>query len=84
LNVWRGDPVTTEILDISALSQMHSEHGRPRSEKAIRHDIERKLIPFRRKGSRIFFLRSEILEFWRGLDGCSVEEALRRARGEAP
>ena len=45
------------------------------TEKGIRGKAARRLIPFRRLGGRIVFLRSE-LEMWlSGLDGCTLDEA---------
>ncbi len=51
------------------------------SEKRTRGLIERKLIPFKRLGGRIIFIKAE-LELWlSSLDGCSLDEA--RANLEA-
>ena len=43
--------------------------------KALERDVERRLIPFRRKGRRILFLRDELLEFYTELPGCDLETA---------
>lgn len=45
------------------------------SEKRTRGMIERRLIPFRRVGGRIVFLRSDLEHWLQTLDGCSLEEA---------
>jgi len=45
------------------------------SEKQMRGYIERHLVPFRRLGSRIVVLRSELETFLVGLPGCTPAEA---------
>ncbi|MEO5957414.1 MAG: hypothetical protein ABIR36_17240 [Nitrospiraceae bacterium] len=49
--------------------------GGPDTEKQIRGLVERRLIPFRKLGGRIIFLRAELEAWLSGLDGCTVEEA---------
>lgn len=49
------------------------------SEKATRAMIERRLIPFRRLGGRIVFLRSELDAWLQALPGCAPGEARRNA-----
>jgi hypothetical protein len=50
------------------------------SEKAIRGKVDRRLIPFRRLGGRIVFLRHELEAWLIALDGCPLDEALTNAR----
>lgn len=45
------------------------------TEKTVRGMIERKLIPFKRCGARIIFIRAELEAWLSGLDGCSLDEA---------
>ena len=45
------------------------------TEKGIRGKVVRRLIPFRRLGSRIIFLRSELEQWLTTLDGCNLDEA---------
>lgn len=45
------------------------------TEKAIRRRVDRRLLPCRRLGTRILFLKSELLEFVERLPGTSLEEA---------
>jgi len=45
------------------------------SERTIRARIARRTIPFRRWGSRVLFVRAELSEFIRTLEGCEVGEA---------
>ena len=47
------------------------------SENAVRKRVERRLIPFRKWGGRVVFLRSELTEFLQSLPGCEVENALQ-------
>jgi hypothetical protein len=51
------------------------------SELAVRKHVERGTIPFKRLGRRIYFSRRELEEFWKALDGVSVEQAVARVRG---
>lgn len=44
-------------------------------EKHTRGLVARRLIPFRRLGGRIIFVRSELVAWLSTLDGCSLEEA---------
>ena len=46
------------------------------SEKTVRSRVARRLIPFKRFGGRIVFLRSELRAYLAALDGCDVDEAL--------
>ncbi|MDA2911411.1 helix-turn-helix domain-containing protein [Nitrospiraceae bacterium AH_259_D15_M11_P09] len=49
------------------------------SEKFVRARVARRLLPFRQSGpgSRILFLRDELLEFYRQVPGCTLTEAMR-------
>ena len=47
------------------------------TEKALRSRVDRRLIPFRRDGRRIVFLRAELLEWLDTLPGCTAAEALQ-------
>jgi hypothetical protein len=51
------------------------------TEKYMRGLVARRLIPFRRLGGRIVFVRSELEQWLLSLEGCTVEEA--RANQEA-
>ena len=44
------------------------------TEKAIRRRVDRGLVPFRRLGMRIIFLRSELETFVGGLPGVTLAE----------
>jgi excisionase family DNA binding protein len=66
---------SAELLDVRAAAAFLG-----RTERAIRKDIERRRLPFRRHGSRILFVRSELTSFLAALDGVSVEEAVSNAR----
>lgn len=45
------------------------------TEKQTRGLVARRLIPFRRLGGRIIFLRSELEQWLSTLDGCTLLEA---------
>jgi hypothetical protein len=71
-----GKPLPVpELLDVHACAVW-----RGTTELAIRKDVERGKIPYRRHGGRILFRRGELELWWRSLDGVDVEEALKRAR----
>lgn len=46
------------------------------TEKALRAQVARGLIPYRRLGGRIVFLRDEVAAFLRQLPGVTTEQAL--------
>jgi hypothetical protein len=57
------------------------------SAKAVRARVARGLLPHRRVGGRVIFLRAELLLFFERLPGVPLDEALRnvaRRTGEAP
>ena len=45
------------------------------SARTLRARVARRLVPFRRFGGRIVFLRKELLSFCERLDGCTAQEA---------
>ena len=50
------------------------------TEKALRAKVDRRMVPFRRWGSRIVFLRGELEKYLDELPGCRIEEALENDR----
>ncbi len=67
------------VLDMSTAAQFAGW-----TENAMRARVERGRVPYRRDGGRIIFLRDELEDFLRGLEGVDVKEALandRAARG---
>jgi hypothetical protein len=52
--------------------------------KLVRARYARRQLPGRKWGGRVVFLRSELLEFLRGLDGVPVAEALANAKNGTP
>jgi len=60
-----------EILDVKAFAG----HYGP-TEGQVRSHVERGLLPCRRWGGRIIFLRTEVDDFPRRLEGVSVDEAI--------
>ena len=50
------------------------------TEKDIRGKVSRRLLPFRRLGGRIVFIRRELESYLSALDGCPLEEALMNMR----
>ena len=45
------------------------------TEKALRAQVGRRLVPHRRLGARIIFLRTEVEQWLATLDGCDLNEA---------
>lgn len=46
------------------------------SQKKLRGDVARGMIPFRRHGGRIVFIETEVLDFFQRLPGVSASAAL--------
>jgi hypothetical protein len=64
-----------EILDVTSAATFLGI-----SEKSLRARVARRMIPFKRWGGRVCFLRGELLDFLRNLDGCHIDEALQNGR----
>ena len=60
-----------QVLDVRTASELIGT-----TEKCVRARVARRLIPFRRCGGRIIFMRDELLEYHRRLPGCGLDEAL--------
>jgi len=70
-----------EVLDVVSAALLLGA-----TEKAVRQRIARRLLPFRRLGGRIVFLRAELETFLSDLPGVTVDEArenLAAQQGEA-
>lgn len=67
-----------EVLDVAGVSRLLGV-----TEKCIRARVTRQLLPHRRWGSRIVFLRGDVMAFLSKLDGVSVDEALRNGAGRS-
>lgn len=50
------------------------------TEKQTRGLVARRLIPFRRLGARIYFVRAELEQWIQELSGCSLDEATENLR----
>jgi hypothetical protein len=64
-----------EILDVTSAATFLGI-----SEKSLRARVARRMIPFKRWGGRVCFLRGELLDFLRNLEGCRIDEALQNGR----
>ena len=62
-----------EILDITTVANEFLGGSR----KTVQARVARRMLPFRRYGGRILFVRKEIEEFFMKLPGCSPEEAIQ-------
>ena len=63
-------PIGAQVLDISSAAELLGM-----TPKGIRKRVERRMIPFKKWGSRICFVRAELESFIASLPGCTVEEA---------
>ena len=68
----RRPPPPGEVLDVASTATFLGV-----TEKAVRARVARRLIPFRKWGGRIVFLRTELLEFLESLPGCDLPDALQ-------
>jgi hypothetical protein len=59
------------VLDVATLARELGDTG-----KGVRAKVARGVLPFRRLGGRVVFLRSEVTEYLARLPGVSVEQAL--------
>jgi hypothetical protein len=64
------------MLDVHGAARLTGD-----TEKAVRAKIARGLLPYRRLGGRVVFLRSELLAFLEALPGVRLEEALANIEG---
>ena len=71
--------IAGEILDVAAVAEWLGV-----SQGTIRARVARQQIPYRKWGGRIIFRRSEVEEYFKQLEGVSIDEALanERARRE--
>ena len=67
---------TGNLLDVAGLAE---EQGM--TQNTIRARVERGVLPYRKWGGRIVFIRSEIEEYFQNLPGRSVNEALQTHDG---
>jgi hypothetical protein len=63
--------IAGEVLDVTTQAQRLGE-----SEKQLRAQVARGLIPHRKLGGRIIFIAEECREFFRQLPGVTMEQAL--------
>jgi len=66
------------VLDVTTMARELGD-----SDKGIRSKISRGLLPYRRLGSRIVFLRTEVQDYLRQLPGVTVAQALENVRNRA-
>ena len=50
------------------------------SEKCIRSRVSRRLLPYKRMGGRVLFVRVELDAYLSALGGCGVDEAVENER----
>ena len=65
-----GKAILRAVLDINDAAALMGT-----TEKAVRQRVARRLLPFRKLGGRVIFLKEELEAFLRALPGCSLEEA---------
>ena len=67
-----------EVMDVDTTARFLGA-----TSKVVRARYARRQLPGRKWSGRVVFLRSELLEFIRGLDGVPLAEALANARNGA-
>jgi hypothetical protein len=67
------------VLDVATMARELGD-----SEKGIRAKVARGLLPYRRLGVRVIFVRAEVQDFLRQLPGVSVNEALANVVARRP
>ncbi|MGI8784618.1 MAG: helix-turn-helix domain-containing protein [Acidobacteriota bacterium] len=72
----RDKQLDGELLDVGAAAALLGC-----SEKSVRARVARHQLPFRRLGSRVFFIRAELVRFFESLPGVRIDEILK-GRGE--
>jgi excisionase family DNA binding protein len=73
--IGRHGSTTGELLDVRQTASLLGL-----SEKAVRSRVDRRLMPFRRLGGRVVFVRAELDAFVAALEGCGVDEAIANLR----
>ena len=67
-----ADRICRAILNVADAAELLGTTG-----KAVRQRQARRLLPFRKIGNRVIFLKDELETFLRHLPGCSLDEAKR-------
>ena len=62
---------SASILDVPGAAELLGT-----TPKAVRQRVARRMIPFRKWGGRICFVRAELDSFIASLPGCDLEEAI--------
>jgi hypothetical protein len=77
-----GEGIGPRTINGAALDVRGASYFYGGTVKQTRGLVERRLIPFKRLGGRIIFLRAELETWLQSLAGCSLDEALenREAR----
>ncbi|MGH7388850.1 MAG: helix-turn-helix domain-containing protein [Candidatus Rokuibacteriota bacterium] len=65
-----------EVLDVAGVAQLLGA-----TEKTVRARVARQLLPHRRWGGRVVFMRAELMTFLSKLEGVSVNQALANVAG---
>jgi excisionase family DNA binding protein len=80
-----GRPTGPRRLDGAVLDVATMARELGATEKTIRAQLARGLLPYRRLGARVIFVRAEVQEFLRRLPGVGLDEAIAnvQARGAA-
>lgn len=71
-NSRRADSVIGLLLDVKEAAQLIGW-----TEKTIRHHVARHILPYKKRGKRVYFEREVLLQFIHDLPGVTLEEAQR-------
>ena len=71
-----GQGVGPRTIDGAIMDLRHGAVFFGETQKMLRAQVARGTVPHRRFGGRIIFIRAELEEFLKQLDGCSVRDAI--------
>jgi excisionase family DNA binding protein len=77
--IMRARLVNGALLDVRHAAQFLGV-----TEKTLRARVARRVVPFKRLGGRVVFVKADLEAFLSSLDGCTTHEALDNMRARRP
>ena len=78
-----GQAIGPRTINGAAMDMAHGAAFLGETEKTARAQVARGILPYRRLGGRVVFLKTELEEFLQALEGVKLEEALANLRTRA-